>query len=1050
MGGIVAWWAKNPVAANLLMLGLLIAGLISFFQIDREMDPYVEIPGAAVSVVWRGASPEDIEQQVTVRLEEAISRVEGVDKLWSMSRENVGILWVIGKQSMDSDAFLQRIKREVDSIPTLPAAAEKPQIQQFRNNNEIMRVALSGDVDERLLKREAEKMRRGLALLPHVPRVELFGTRNEEVSIEVSEETLRQYGLTFSEVANAVRAASLNQSSGNVRTAVGDMQLRTRQLADTQKDFENIIVRQEPGGATIRVGDVANVIDGFEDVNLLATMNGKRTVLVQVMNGPHMDVTKLAKEVKAYLKKAEKELPPGITVSLWDDASLVFKDRIHTISSNFLSGMVLVVITLLLFLRPIIAFWVSVGIAVAFAGGLAFLPVMGVSFNMISSFAFLLVIGVIVDDAIIVGEAIHREHEHGKFGPDAAIRGTKMVIKPVIFAVFTTMIFFAPWMFLSGATREFTRSISLVVILALTFSLVESLFILPSHLAHLKPQKEDSRLARFQLALANSIVRFAHKVYRPVMAWTVKHRWTTVATFVVIMMLAVGLTAHNVVKFTFMPETESDQVSINVDMPDGTPYSRTLEVLKQIQVAEKKLETEVNSANGTLIENWYTRTHGTNILALVKLVDADKRFITAKETAERLRELIGDVPDAQDIKVEYRSGDTDPAIQYVLNSTNLKELPKAAEDLMAQLRTYQGIFNVVNDSQSASDEVQFKLRAGAQALGISLADVSRQVRQCYYGDEVQRLPRDGEDVRVFVRCPKAARESLDYMKNLRIRTADAREVPLAAVAEFSYGPGISRILRRERQRAIVVSAEAPTERIEDIRKDMKENFFPEFEKRYPDVSRGNIGRAEGQAEFMQEILTLSIIAIGIAYILLAIAFRSYFEPLLILLAAIPFCYAGSVFAHLAFGMNMTMLSLLGMMAAAGVAVNDNLVMLDYVQRLREEGFGGGRALVESGVERFRPILLTSLTTFVGLLPLMMERSIQAQFLIPVGLSLAFGVFFALFVTLFLVPSLYAIGADIRRFFTSLLSGRPYHHFGESLDDFDPSKDVDVYIPEAAE
>lgn len=1050
MGGIVAWWAKNPVAANLLMFGLLIAGLIAYFQIDREMDPYVQFPGAAVSVVWRGASPEDVEQQVTVRLEEAVSRVEGVDKLWSMSRENVGTLWVIGKQSMDPDAFLARIKREVDSIPTLPQAAEEPQITQFRNNNEIMRVALSGDVDERLLKREAEKMRRGLALLPHVPRVELFGTRNEEVSIEVSEETLRQYGLTFSEVANAVRATSLNQSSGNVRTAVGDMQLRTRQLADTQKDFENIIIRQEPGGATIRVGDVAKVIDGFEDVNLLATMNGQRTVLVQVMNGPNMDVTKLAKEVKAYLKKAEKELPPGVKVSLWDDASLVFNDRIHTITSNFLSGLVLVVITLLLFLRPIIAFWVSAGIAVAFAGGLAFLPISGVSFNMISSFAFLLVIGVIVDDAIIVGEAIHREHEHGKYGTKAAIRGTKMVIKPVIFAVFTTMIFFAPWMFLSGATREFTRAISLVVILALTFSLIESLFILPSHLAHLKPQDENSRLVRFQQALANSIVTFAHRIYRPIMAWTVKHRWTTVATFVAIMMMAVGLTAHNVVKFTFMPETESDQVSINVDLPDGTPYSRTLEVLKQLQVAEKKLEAEVNSANGTLIENWYTRARGTNILALVKLVDADKRFMTAKETAERLRELIGDVPDAQDIKVEYRNGDTDPAIQYVLNSTNLKELPKAAEDLMAQLRTYQGVFNVVNDSQSASDEVQFNLKPGAQALGISLADVSRQVRQCYYGDEVQRLPRDGEDVRVFVRCPKADRESLDYLKNLRIRTADGREVPLSAVAEFSYGPGISRILRRERQRAIVVSAEAPAERIDDVRKDMQENFFPEFEKRYPDVSRGNIGRAQGQAEFMQEILTLSIIAIGVAYILLAIAFRSYFEPLLILLAAIPFCYAGAIFGHLAFGMNMTLFSLLGMMAAAGVAVNDNLVMLDYVQRLREEGFGGGRALVEAGVERFRPILLTSLTTFVGLLPLMMEKSIQAQFLIPVGLSLAFGVFFALFVTLFLVPSLYAIGADVRRFFISLFSGKPFIHFGHSLDDFDPDKDVDVYIPEAAE
>ncbi|PHR57147.1 MAG: RND transporter [Robiginitomaculum sp.] len=1050
MNGIIAWWVHNKVAANLLMIALLLAGTISFFRIDREVSPYVEFPGAQVSVIWLGAGPQDIEEQITVRLEEAIGRVKGVDKLWSMSRENVGTIWVIGEQTLDKDAFLAEVKREVDTIPTFPAAAEEVQITPFANDQEVMRIAISGDVDERVLKRHAEKMRRELALLNHVPSVRLFGVRNEEVSIEVSEDSLRQYGLTFSDVANAIRGTSVNLSSGNVRTAVGDMQLRTRQLADSQADFEEIIVRQTPGGATIRVGDVANVIDGFTNVNLLATMNGERTILLNIISGPNMDVVAMSKEVKKYMEKAKPDLPPGVSMTLWEDTSEVFSDRINTILSNFLSGLLLVVATLFLFLRPAIAFWVAIGIGTAFAGGLAFLPMNGVSFSMISTFAFLLVIGVIVDDAIIVGEAIHRENEHDRFGPKAAIAGTKMVIKPVIFAVLTTMIFFAPWMFLSGSTREFTRSISLVVILALAFSLVESLLILPAHLAHLKPMKAESRLAKFQENLAGSIVRFAHTVYRPFMAWTVQHRYITATTFVAMGIMSVGLMAQGIVRFTFMPETESDQIEITVELPEGTPYSRSLEVLAQIQAAEKILEAEVNADEGELIENWYTRARENNILALVKLVGAEKRSMTAKETAERLRELIGKVPDAQTISVEYKNENSDPPIQYVLNSVSMEDLKVAAEDLMMQLGSYDGVFNVVNDSQSASEEIRFKLKPGAETLGITIADVAGQVRQGFYGVEVQRLPRDGEDVRVFVRYPQKDRESLDYLKNMRIRTVDGRELPLYSVADLTFEPGINRILRRERQRAIIVSAEVVTERIDEVRKDLRETFFDDFDAKHPNVRRGNIGRAQGQAEFMSEILILSLIAIGVAYILVAVAFRSYGEPLLILLAAIPFCFTGAVVGHLIFGVNMTLFSFMGLMAAAGVAVNDNLVLIDYVHRLRATGMGGAKALVEAGVERFRPILLTSLTTFVGLLPLMMEKSIQAAFLIPVALALAFGVLFALFVTLFLVPSLYAIGADVRRYFVFLWTGVPQHRFGESLDNFDPNEDVDAYIPEPAE
>ncbi|KDA01957.1 MAG: efflux RND transporter permease subunit [Hyphomonas oceanitis] len=1038
MSGFIRWWADNKVAANLLMIALIIAGIVAYLRMERELEPYVEFPGAAITVVWRGASPQDVEEQLTVRMEEAVSTVEGIKELSSSSYEGVARVVVVGNEDLDEGKFLQELKRQIDSISTFPSAAEPAQIHVFRNRYELMRIAVSADesVSEQELKRFAEATRREIGLLGYVPSVDLFGVRNAEISIEVSEEALRRYGVSLSEVANAVGGTSVNISAGNVRSDGGNVQLRTRSQADTQAEFENIIVKQMPNGAVVRVSDMAKVIDGFEEVNLLATVNGKRTILVQVMNGPNMNIVKMAKNVRGYYDEAVKHTPPGITMTIWQDSSIDYMSRIRLIGSNFLMGLGLVLITLLLFLRPKIAIWVAVGIGTAFAGGLALLPLMDVSFNMISTFAFLLVIGVIVDDAIIVGEAIHSRTEDGEEGLTAAINGTTMVIKPVIFAVFTTMIFFAPWMMLSGGTSEFTRSISLVVILALTFSLIESLLILPAHLSHLKPASRDSRFARFQDTIANSIVWVARNLYRPLMVAALRQRYLTAAIFVGGMVLSVGLLTNGLVKTIFFPETESDQIAVTVELPEGTPYSRTLEVLAQIQAGEKALEDEINASTngeGKLIENWYTRSRDNNVLALVKLVPPETRTLTAKETAERLRALIGEVPDAETITVNYKNADTDPPIQYMLNSTDLDALNAAAEDLMLKLRSYDGVYNVVNDVQSATDEIQFDLKPGAESLGITTADVARQVRQGFYGEEVQRLPRDGEDVRVFVRYPRSDRESLDFLNNIRIRTADGRELPLYAVADIRFEKGISQINRRERRRAIVVSAEVAAERITEIRNELDNNFFESFDKAHPQVRRGNIGRAQGEAEFFAEIMTLLLIAIGVAYFLVAVAFKSYAEPILILLAAIPFCFTGAMVGHLVMGFPLSILSYMGIMAAAGVAVNDNLVLIDYVHQLRDRGMDGAQALVEAGTRRFRPILLTSLTTFVGLLPLMLERSIQAQFLIPIGVGLAFGVLFALFVTLFFVPALYGIGADIKRFFAHLITGKHYPAFDAQLD-----------------
>ncbi|MBL4619530.1 MAG: efflux RND transporter permease subunit [Marinicaulis sp.] len=1035
MTGVISWWANNKVAANLLMIGIVLAGIVSFTRIERELDPFVEFPGAQITVQWLGASPQDIEEQIVVRLEEAVSRVNGIDRLWSESSEGLGQLWVIGDDDLDKSKFLQDLKREIDAISTFPSAAEPAQLRLFRSQDEIVRIAVRGEVDERILKRYAEKIRREIALLPSVPSVDLFGVREEEVSIEISEDALRRFGLTFSDIADAVRGTSVNISAGNIRTQLGDMQLRTRKLADTRSEFEQIVVRQLSNGAVITIGDVATVIDGFEQVNLMATVNGERTILVQVMSGPQMDIVNISREVSEYLEEERPSSPEGITLTVWEDQEAAYTGRIDTISSSFFSGLILVLITLMLFLRPIIALWVAIGIGVAFAGGIAFLPLFDVSFNMISSFAFLLVIGVIVDDAIIVGEAIHSKIEDGETGVTAAISGTKMVIMPVVFAVLTTMIFFAPWMMVGGGTAEFTRAISLVVILALTFSLVESLLILPAHLSHLKPVSPKNRLIRMQNKIADSVVWFARNVYRPAITAAVKRRYLTAMSFIAAMILSIGLLTNGIVRTSFMPEIESDQIEITVNLPQGTPYARTLEVLKQIQIAEQALVDEVNASTdgqGALIENWYTRSRDNQVLALVKLVPPETRSLTAKETAERLRELIGAVPDAETISVAYQNNNGGPPIEYVLNSENLEDLNAAADDLMEKLRSYNGVFNVVNDQQSSTQEIRFELKPGAEALGITTADVAQQVRQGFYGEEVQRLPRDGQDVRVFVRYPLKDRQSLDHLRNMRIRTSEGQELPLYTVANIEYASGITRILRRERQRAVIVSAEVVSERIDEIRTALDDDYFVEFDARHPTVTRGNIGRAQGQAEFMEEILILGLIAIGVAYFLIAVAFKSYFEPILILFAAIPFCFTGAMVGHLIMGLSLSLFSYLGIMAAAGVAVNDNLVLIDYINKLRDKGMDGAEALIEAGTKRFRPILLTSITTFVGLMPLMMEQSIQAKYLVPVGVGLSFGVLFALFVTLFFVPALYTIGADIRRFFIYMIKGVKQPNFDEKL------------------
>lgn len=1044
MNGIVAWFARNAIAANLVMAVAFIGGIFSFFSLEREMFPTVEVAGATVQVAWPGASPQEVEEQIITRIEEQVASIDGLDRITSIANEGSAVVNIRGRDDIDMDEFIREIERKVNQINNLPQSSFRPQISQWEQRNWYFGMAIYGDAEPRVLKRVADDVRDDIAEISGGELAVVQGTLGEEVTIEISEQTLRQYGLTFTEVAEAVRASSLNASAGGVKTDTGRFSITSRQLADTAEQFERIIIEQTPEGGIIRLGDVTNVVDGFVDSELSARHQGRPAAFVMVVSPDRMQIVEYTDNIKDYINRANDPatgiLPEALSINiLWDDSD-VFKARMETIGNSALLGGFLVLLVLVLFLRPIVAFWVTVGIFTAFAGGIMLLPFFGVSFNILSLFAVLLVIGVVVDDAIIVGENIHREVESGRrVGIDAAIIGSQMVLKPVIFGVLTTIIAFLPWAFLTGPERAFTEQITFVVVCALIFSLIECLLILPAHLAHLKPQNFDGpggRIMRVQRAIADSLLWFADNVYRPTLELAVRFRYATVAIFVVLFFWATQLVGQNYVPFRFMPEIEADLIQVQIELPDGTPFARTEQVRDQLQNGIDLLieETKVRypEVPGGMVKDSSIVAFDGGLQSWIGLVPPEDRpeTVSSRDITQLLRELVGPVQDAEEVSFDFTFNENDAGVRFSLSNPDLYRLRAAAEEVKAQLATYSTTFDINDNLSSAADEIRITLKPGAESLGITLRDVTQQVTSAYFGIEVQRLPRDGDDVRVMVRLPESDRRDLDSIRQLRIRTVDGREIPVGQVADFEFAPGINTIIRRDRERSISVFAELTDDVRRQIIDDMEENFWPGFAQRWPDVKRENTGGFEDEQQFLSEVTRFVIIAVGVMYILLAIAFRSYAQPLL-LLTALPFAYAGAVFGHLSFGVPMAMFSFFGIAAAGGVVINDNLVLVDFINRRRAEGAGALQAIVDGGVSRFRPILLTSVTTFVGVLPLIAERSVQAQFLKPMVVALGSAVTFAVFVSLLMVPALYAVGVEIGRIFRWSWNGRPYRRIGET-------------------
>ncbi|MEW5249396.1 efflux RND transporter permease subunit [Microbulbifer sp. 2201CG32-9] len=1025
MQGIISWFVRNSKAANLLMIMIMVGGVFGIMHIGREVFPTLNPGIVRVNISYPGAGPAEVEQQVTQRVEQAISEVKGIKEVNSWSRRGQSTVEIQSVDGYDELRLLNDIKVQVDSINTFPSDIERPVVALQEWEQQMMMIAIGGPVSPHLLKDTALDLRDKLILLPGVRRVDVWGDRADEVSIEISELDLRRYNLSFDDVANAVRSSSLDLPAGMVRSDRGDIQVQTRGQAYTADDFARIPLLSRADGTRLLLGDVASIRDGFEEEGSLIRFNGKPAMNLRVMQGEPLDVVATAEHIKNFMAEAREQLPPGMEFEVWFDFSKSYEGRMELLASNALGGLLLVFLLLMLFLRPALAIWVTVGIATAFMGAFWLLPVTGVTLNMLSLFAFLLILGIVVDDAIIVGEAVHAAHDRGETGLAAAEQGVKQVSSPVIFAVVSTMVFFVPMLFLPGVTSQMMLSLPVVVLLCLLFSLVESLLILPAHLVGMKPEKQAS--SGFGQWLQNLRGRFAgamktagEKYYMPLLQKSLSNSRSTVTIFVLALFLSIAVFAGGYIGSGFSPRVASDLLQLRTTMTPGESFAEAKRVMEQFERAGEKLAEdpemlEMNDGR-PFIQNTMAFLWRGNVTVLLQLVDGEQRDVTSETLALRWREYIGELPASVDeMNIQHTINDSGSGISLNLStaSGNMDELRAAADAVKEALDGFAGVYDVRDNLVSARRDIEIQLKPNATNMGIGLADVARQVRQGFYGEEVQRIPRGREDVRVMVRYPQQERASEDQIDRIRIRTNNG-EIPFSAVADAVYVPGYTTIRRHDRERTVRIRAELTpgTASAHEILKQLRENNVPGWEKLYRGFTLQTAGEMQEEEEFNSAIIAFFVLSLFTIYALLAIAFRSYSQPLLIL-TAVPFGFFGALVGHLLLGYDISIMSMLGFLAAAGVVVNDNLVLMDRINQLRSQGMAVMDAVIQAGRDRFRPIILTSITTFVGLVPIMFERSIQAQFLIPMVVSLAFGVLFATAVTLILVPNLYKVIETLR-------------------------------------
>ena len=1037
--GLIAWFAANHVAANLLMFFIIVAGLISAFTIRKQTTPEFELNWIQVQVAYLGAAPQEVEEGVVIKVEEAVQDIAGITEIRSRSREGNGSITIEVSQDVDINEVLTEVKTRVDAISTFPGLTEKPVIYKVEADTPVIFVAIHGDLDDYSRKLIAQEVRDDLLSMPEISQVDFYGDRAFEISIEVSEHTLREYDLTMSEVSQAIRRSSIDMPGGTIKTEGGDILLRTEGQVYTGRQYADLVLRTNPGGTRLLLGDIANIKDGFVETEGFGRFDGEPTATLNVLATGQQNELRTAAAVKTYVEEKRKTLPPGVEMDLWVDRSHYLTGRLDMMLKNMWQGALLVFLVLSLFLRMKVAAWVIIGIPVAFLGTLFLMPFgpWPVTINMISLFGFIIVLGIVVDDAIIIGESVYTKIRADGHTIDNVVSGAQKVALPATFGVLTTIAAFAPMLFIGGVVGPFFEAMGMVVILCLIFSLIESKLILPAHLvrANIKAIDEDDlfhpqrhigaleSVPRFfqkiQRHTQHGLHRLIHNRYRPLLLRSIKNPGLTVTVFVGVLILTGGLLGSGLVRVVLFPEVPGDFMRMDLQMESGSAPEARNTALDRVERAILDLNQEYIAENPDLppmISHIGSFSQGdTGAVAWVELPMETGRPLQVSDITKLWRERVGEIPGVKELTFE--DGDNfggGAPLSFRLSGDNYTALEQAAEELEEHLATYAGLFDIRNSSDTGAQEIKLAIKPEAQALGLSMDSLGRQVRQAFYGEEAQRIQRGKDELRVMVRYPVEDRRSIADLENMRIRTPSGEEVPFESVAEVSFGKSYSSIARLNRARTITVSADIDPEIVEPgkIASEVSDEYIPLLLARHSGVTYGLEGSSLEEQEFIRNISIASIAALFLIYALIAIPLKSYGQPLVIM-AVIPFGIVGAVIGHVIMGKAVSMFSLFGLVALAGVVVNDSLIMVDFINSARRAGLPILQAVVDSGTQRFRAIILTSFTTAAGLMPIMLESSVQAQYVIPMAISMSFGILFATFITLFLVPALYVLTRNFK-------------------------------------
>jgi len=1009
--GVLSWFASNHVAANLLMLLIAAAGFLAIFSARLEVFPEMNLDMINIMVPYLGASPSDVEEGVCSRVEEAIAGVEGIKRMTSTAAEGMGSTLVEVEEYADVKEVLDDVKSEIDTIITFPKETEKPIISELKTSFKVISIVLYGDVSEQTLRTLADRIRNEITDKKNITHATISGIRPYEISIEVSEENLRRYNLSFDHVTRAVRNSSLDIPAGSVKTSGGEILIRTKGQKYYGLEFEEIIVVTRNDGTRIRLSDIATVRDEFQDMDLSARFDGERAAFIQVSRTGEQDALDVARTVKEYVSEKQSSLPKGVSLALWEDDTDFLRSRLSLLTRNGCIGLILVFVCLTFFLNVRLAFWTAMGIPISFLGAFWLLPLFDVTINMMSLFAFIMVLGLVVDDAIVVGENIFSYRQQGLQRHDAAVKGVREMCWPVVAAVLTTVFAFIPLAYTGGIMGKILRVLPIVVIGVLGFSLVEALLILPAHLSS-KGGRPGKGIRRFTDKINDvtdrGLRRFIKGPFAGFVERAVRWRYVTLAFGIAIFLTTVGIVAGGYIKFVFFDVMEADNVVALIKMPLGTPVDQTRAVAEKIEAAAFETIEEFDKKRGgdislrkhvsTTIGAQPTVGRGGHVqvdlggggqshLAEVniELLGAEERDLSSTTVKNRWRDLVGEVAGTSSLTFISEFASTGDPINVELSHQDFDMLLAASEKLKGVLRDYTGVGDIQDDFEPGKVELKLKLKDSGRTLDLTLSDLARQVRQGFYGDEVQRIQRGRDDIRVMVRYPEAERKSLADVENMRIRLPNGTEIPFDTVAEVQYGRGYSAIKRIDRKRVVSVSADVDQTlaNANVINRDLLASVLPELAREYNGVQFRFGGEQREMTESLGSLKTNFIIALLAVYGLLAVQFKSYSQPAIIM-SAIPFGIVGAAFGH-----------------------------FDLINRERESGIELHQVLRDCATRRFRPIMLTTLTTFFGLLPMITERSLQARFLIPMAISLAFGVMFATCITLVLVPSLYMILEDVK-------------------------------------